>query len=183
MRDLSLTMHSRFQYPYLPIFCLILSITCHFLCTQHWFLFRPIFFAPFLTLSFYRFTREKIIVLAFFLGLFADLSSSYFFGVHTFLYVIVSFSLYKINLVFKEQWLILTCLNILFAVTFVIFSYPMLSLLHYNLSWNAASLFLDIKYIIRTDGLYSGAIYFLLYCVFPGLIKIKDFLRRASSCY
>lgn len=173
---------NRSHYPSLPLFCLIFSITSHFLCTQYWLLYRPIFFAPFLTLSFYRFSREQTVVLAFLVGLFADFSSSYFFGIHTFLYVVVSFFLYKVSLLFTEQWLILTCLNILFAITFVLLSYPLLSLFHYNLSWNASSLFLDVQHIIYADGLYSGAMYLLLYCVFPVLIKMKTYFRR-PSCY
>lgn len=177
-----MNIHNTPSQSFLSFLCLICSLASHFIYTQYWLILRPIFFAPFLTQSFYHYTREQILVFAFFLGLFSDCSSSYFFGIHTFLYVIVSFLLYKANLLFKEHWLVLTLLNVIFSIAFVLLSYPILSLFHYNLSWNASSLLLDIKHIMYVDGLYSGAMYLMFYCIIPGLIKIKNYLRR-SSCY
>lgn len=164
------------------IVAFLLSLLSHFLCTQYYVHCNPVFFSPLLIHSFYRYEREHVTILAFFLGIFSDLGSSYFFGIHAFLYVVISCLLYKTCFLLKERWLTLTMLNMLFASLFLSLSYPLLILFQCHLTWNSSFFILNIKHFLLVNGVYGFVLCVLFRCLTPIAIKCKAILTRSRAC-
>lgn len=125
---------------------------------------RPIFFAPYLVAHFYRAGRKTILVHAFLVGILSDIGSSYLFGIHALLYVIVSAGLYRTRKIFlKDKWSSLPLINVFFSLAFIYLSYPVLAIFNHRVTCNGANLVLDMKHALLIDFTYSFLIYLFSY--------------------
>ncbi|WP_041468090.1 rod shape-determining protein MreD [Chlamydia felis] len=163
--------------------CLCLSILSFFICSQYSPDLRPIFFSPYLVASFYRLSKERVLVHALVIGLFCDIGSSYLFGIHTFLYVITAALLYRMHTIFlKDKWLSIPLINSVFALLFSYFSYPTLAFFNHKINCSLYSLLLDAKHAFTIDFIYSGIIYLLPCILTQGIQETRGYLR-SRSCY
>ncbi|AHK63126.1 rod shape-determining protein MreD [Chlamydia avium] len=168
---------------FLSLQCLYLSIFNFFLFPQLYPDFKPIFFAPYLVASFYKLSKEKVLVHALILGIFCDTASSYIFGVHAFLYVITSAILYKTHKIFlKEKWLSLPIITSIYSVIFVYLSYPTLAFFNYTMTWSLASLVSDAKHTVVVGFIYSIITYILPSMITRSILKITTLLKKLL-CY
>ncbi|EPP36820.1 hypothetical protein BOKEGFJH_00247 [Chlamydia avium] len=168
---------------FLSLQCLYLSIFNFFLFPQLYPDFKPIFFAPYLVASFYKLSKEKVLVHALILGIFCDTASSYIFGVHAFLYVITSAILYKTHKIFlKEKWLSLPIITSIYSVIFVYLSYPTLAFFNYTMTWSLASLVSEAKHTVVVGFIYSIITYILPSMITRSILKITTLLKKLL-CY
>lgn len=167
----------------LSLQCLYLSLLNVFLFPQIYPDIKPIFFASYLVCCFYRLSKEKVLVRALILGIFCDITSSYLFGVHAFLYVITSALLYKIHKIFlKDKWLSLPIITVIFSLMFTYLSYPTLAFFNYTMTWSLSSLAIDAKHTIVIGFIYSVITYVLPCMITRSVLKIINLLRNLLCC-
>ncbi|WP_201457147.1 rod shape-determining protein MreD [Chlamydia sp. 17-3921] len=166
-----------------PAFVTLLLCYLSFLfLPQHFPKFLPLFFAPYLVRKFWELPKERVLLRAFLIGIFCDISSSYLFGIHTLLYVGASIFSYRLQKIFlKDRLFSLSLTNTLFSLIFSSLAYPLLAFFNHRFSWSLSTTLLDIKNAILIDFPYGMLIYLLPCTISLGICKIKVF--RGLLCY
>ncbi len=128
-------------------------------------------FAPFLALSYYRFTLLGALWVAAGCGLIIDLLSSTPLGMYTLNYVFVSFLLYRYRIHFVEKPLGLASLTLIFSICSLLITRVFFFIYGISLPFTFKGLVTDFLILPIGDGLYS------FFCFSLPLILYR-FLRR-----
>ncbi|AGW37930.1 hypothetical protein CPE1_0434 [Chlamydia pecorum PV3056/3] len=144
--------------------------------------FLPLFFTPYIVRLFWGISKKQVLIWAFFVGLFCDISSSYIFGIHTLLYVSSAACTYGLKRFFlKDKFFSLPLVSAIFSFVFSSLAYPSLAIFTHRYCWDASLILLDIRHAILIDFPYSTLIYLLPFLISLGSCKIKKL--RGLSCY
>lgn len=117
--------------------------------------FKPVFYAPFLVISFFNLGFGATLWLSCLCGLAVDLFSSSHFGLHALTYVICAFIFYRQRRFFKEAPINIAIFSSIISLFYTIANAALLFLFDSGIKMNFLGLTTDFVVLPLFDGLYA----------------------------